>query len=586
MFTLGKADYLSRELGSETVWFQVAIKNTLTTQIKRYIVFSSPLTGWLDRYYLDDENKTILLDHAGSYQPRSMWPDQRGAGIFLVNLKAGESITYLFRHSSYNRLETKIFLQHNELVEKNFEQTNQYSAIAWGVLFALLTLNLTLFFYGRETIYLLYFFAASTLAVITHGLQGSIPIFTLLGGSSLIPYHLSVFAFYAIFASLLFGSRFITVRSYGIWIWPYRVVSWLSLIFALLGSIPLFYHSYGHFLEITSNIFILFSFLLVISSALHAIYQHNIEARFYLFSWMFLLLGIGFYYAANWGFTSYSVHYNSAILFGAIVHLLVASLGLSYHYYCFDNSKTEYKAVTSERGKLKRLFKTLSQELVNKLHVIQTISKQHARDGYHGSDWQEVLFACNNIQAIINNVRLEANVAYQKDNLSFAVVKVVDMLQEVHGHFLNKLNQKKIFWSVDVDPVDIDVLVDRNIIVMNVLSNVISNAIKFTKGDGQGSIYITVRTLGRRNADQVEITIRDNGIGIPVEIKKKIFDGGSEISRRGTDDEPGSGFGMGMIRDYIKLNNGSITIHSSCIENHDLTSGTAVTISLPKGSVG
>jgi two-component system, sensor histidine kinase LadS len=585
MFTANGEDSFVRGYSNKVMWYQITLANHLSTTVKRYIVFSSAVTGWLDRYYIDADQRVVSLDRSGSYRHRSLWADHRGAGIFPVTLQPGESITYLFKHSSYDRLDTRVLLQTEKILNNNWNDSTQYSYIFLGMLFAIVISNLIFFIYGREMIYLLYVATASMMAIVAHTLHGTLPIYGMLGGSAFFPYHLNIITYYAICTSLLFAYYFLSVHRYGWWVWPYRILFGISLLLALFGSVPPFYQSYGYILGIISDILVPIGVLLLLASSLYAIFQRNVAARFYLFSWIFIFLGIGSYYATQLGWFSYTPLYNSYVLLGSVVELMVVSFGLAYRFYRFEASEMERRVATFERGKLKRLFKVLSHDLVNKVFVIQNIAKRHARGEHAGSDWLEVLAVSSSIQAIVNNVRQEAKVAHQKDNLSFTAVRVSDMLQEVHGNFIYKLEKKSISWNVDMEDADAIVWVDRSIFVMNVISNIVSNSIKFTDNDGSGAIFITVKSLGQRSSDRVELTFKDNGIGIPLLLQKKIYDGGKETSRRGTDNEPGTGFGMGMIRDYIQLNGGTIHLSSTCRDDGDLTSGTTIVIVLPKGNV-
>jgi signal transduction histidine kinase len=84
-----------------------------------------------------------------------------------------------------------------------------------------------------------------------------------------------------------------------------------------------------------------------------------------------------------------------------------------------------------------------------------------------------------------------------------------------------------------------------------VLRNLINNAIKFTPAGGE--VVITAR----QEKDQAEITVRDNGKGIPPENQHRIF---SNIyySTTGTQNEKGCGLGLHLSKDFIERNHGRI----------------------------
>jgi signal transduction histidine kinase len=89
-----------------------------------------------------------------------------------------------------------------------------------------------------------------------------------------------------------------------------------------------------------------------------------------------------------------------------------------------------------------------------------------------------------------------------------------------------------------------------------VIRNLVGNAIKFSHPGGQ--ITIKCETKGK----EAEISISDDGIGMPGEIKDNIFRIDSNVSRPGTQKEEGSGLGLILCKEYIEKNNGAITVES------------------------
>lgn len=106
--------------------------------------------------------------------------------------------------------------------------------------------------------------------------------------------------------------------------------------------------------------------------------------------------------------------------------------------------------------------------------------------------------------------------------------------------------------------------------LVRVFNNIISNAIKFTPNAGQ----ITISTINLKN--KIIIKICDNGIGIPLELQKNIFDKFTKSKRTGLNGEKANGLGMHIVKQIINSLNGEIRIES------DGTSGTSVFVELPK----
>lgn len=87
---------------------------------------------------------------------------------------------------------------------------------------------------------------------------------------------------------------------------------------------------------------------------------------------------------------------------------------------------------------------------------------------------------------------------------------------------------------------------------------------------------ITISTINLKN--KIIIKISDNGIGIPLELQKNIFDKYTKSRRTGLNGEKTKGLGMHIVKEIINSLNGEIRIES------DETSGTSVFVELPKKS--
>ena len=89
------------------------------------------------------------------------------------------------------------------------------------------------------------------------------------------------------------------------------------------------------------------------------------------------------------------------------------------------------------------------------------------------------------------------------------------------------------------------------------LGNVLGNAAKYTDRGGRIELLCS-----RRGAD-IEIRVRDNGIGIPAELLPRIFDLFTQLDRRSDYSSSGLGIGLALVRRLVEMHGGSITAHSA-----------------------
>jgi signal transduction histidine kinase len=106
--------------------------------------------------------------------------------------------------------------------------------------------------------------------------------------------------------------------------------------------------------------------------------------------------------------------------------------------------------------------------------------------------------------------------------------------------------------------------------VLRLLTNLISNGIKFTPRDGQ----VTVSTHQLPNGS-ASIAVMDTGIGIAADKLPLLFDRFSKISQVGTAGELSTGLGMAIVKEIVERHGGTINVTSQ------LGIGTTVTVTLP-----
>lgn len=105
--------------------------------------------------------------------------------------------------------------------------------------------------------------------------------------------------------------------------------------------------------------------------------------------------------------------------------------------------------------------------------------------------------------------------------------------------------------------------------IEQVIINVVSNAIKYTPDGGE------IKLMARAADGGVELTISDNGIGIPAEDLPHLFERFYRVEKSRTSETGGTGLGLAIAKEIVDAHGGSISIAS------ELGEGTAVTIYLP-----
>ena len=157
---------------------------------------------------------------------------------------------------------------------------------------------------------------------------------------------------------------------------------------------------------------------------------------------------------------------------------------------------------------------------------------------------------------------------FEYNPVNIKLIKIINnSLNMLKGNAL----KKQLNLTVEVDKT-IDVLADEDML-NSIVQNVISNAIKFTKREGDIKIFTNV--ISTENGKKMaEVIIQDTGIGISKEDIEKI-NRDSIFSTPGTEREYGTGLGLLLVKEYVEKNGGFVRIHSK------INQGTTFAFALP-----
>jgi len=117
-------------------------------------------------------------------------------------------------------------------------------------------------------------------------------------------------------------------------------------------------------------------------------------------------------------------------------------------------------------------------------------------------------------------------------------------------------SEKKTIVVHNEIPDNLEIFVDENMI-SSVLRNLISNALKFTPKGGE--ITITSAQLIDKS---IKISISDTGIGMNKKTLDKLFQIDQKVSSPGTEDEPGTGLGLLLCKEFVEKHGGKIWAES------------------------
>lgn len=212
----------------------------------------------------------------------------------------------------------------------------------------------------------------------------------------------------------------------------------------------------------------------------------------------------------------------------------------------------------------------VTHELKTPLSTIRTIADTLVRGRVTTADqiqtYAELLVQEERrLVRIVDNLLAYARVTDVAEVYSFEPVAPDEVIAEVLGRFNRQLMDGGFDFDVNVDESLPRVNADRTSIVL-ALDNLIDNAIRYS-GDSTRATLIA-----RRNGSNVDMQVRDHGIGIPADelerVQRRFVRGRSSTSH-------GSGLGLAIVRRIAHDHGGDLRIESQ------VGVGTVVTLSVP-----
>lgn len=212
--------------------------------------------------------------------------------------------------------------------------------------------------------------------------------------------------------------------------------------------------------------------------------------------------------------------------------------------------------------KIDALFRVLFHDLANSLGRIN-IGMSLCERETNGEATTRGLEIIGDAQAsmleVTQNVRRMYAVSKGKAEVDLSPVLLNSSVDQMKEIFAAQLENKRIKVEYDAEKHQgLSVIVDQVSFNNQVLGNVFSNAIKFSHPGG--TIHINCWPV---NHHTIALEVKDNGIGMPDALCNSLFDLSKKTSRQGTSGELGTGFGMHIMKSFVEMYQGQVTVEST-----------------------
>lgn len=242
------------------------------------------------------------------------------------------------------------------------------------------------------------------------------------------------------------------------------------------------------------------------------------------------------------------------------ISFYIAIAVISMFLFYIIRSQFKFIKLNSDLRRDKTIISVLSHDIATPLTILIESAKRLKEK--LGNQFEEetnrILKSAEKQKELLIKARSFHATNLGKIKINLEPIHVSEIITETLSLYKHHLTEKNISFHVEMRDGILRVLADPMSAVHNVLGNVISNSIKFSKPGTKINI-----ASYKYKKKYVVIEVTDQGAGIPPEIINALFEYNRHSTRKGTDGETGTGLGMLQIKAFMDYYNGAVEIISN-----------------------
>ncbi len=211
-----------------------------------------------------------------------------------------------------------------------------------------------------------------------------------------------------------------------------------------------------------------------------------------------------------------------------------------------------------------RFFSNMSHEIRTPINTILGLNEVTLRRGDLPddviSDARSIEGAGSMLLAMVNDILDMSRLESGSMDIVPVSYSINDMLSELWNMIRPRAQAKGLTLKVDVDPSTPSELFGDEVRIKQILINILTNAIKYTK-EGSVRLYIESEQTGD-NEVMLTYAITDTGMGIKKEAMPHLFDAFKRVDEEKNRNIEGTGLGLSIVKQLVDLMNGEVTVNS------------------------
>ncbi len=166
----------------------------------------------------------------------------------------------------------------------------------------------------------------------------------------------------------------------------------------------------------------------------------------------------------------------------------------------------------------------------------------------------------NTLLKIINDILDFSKIESGKMDINLAEYELFSIVKDISSFIMARIGDKKLEFVVDVAPDIPRQLMGDRIRIQQVILNLATNAVKFTK---EGCVWLSIHYEKKSDREiLLKVSVQDTGIGIKKEDMGKLFQSFQQVDSKRNRNIEGTGLGLAISKQLITLMNGEIRVDS------------------------
>lgn len=276
-----------------------------------------------------------------------------------------------------------------------------------------------------------------------------------------------------------------------------------------------------------------------------------------------------------------------------ILYLLVIGFSIRAYFKFKVNKAKLQNQLTFEQQEAKRvkeldtvktqLYANITHEFRTPLTVILGMANQvkNNPEKYLENGVDMIVRNGENLLNLVNEMLDLSKLEDGKMTLQFTEGDIIAFLRYIVESFqsLAVSQQKQFHFLAEVDELLVAYDAEK---IRQIITNLFSNALKFTPAMGNVYVHISHQDGNKKDIIQLILKVKDTGIGIPESQIEHVFDRFYQLDNSHIRKAEGTGIGLALTKELVKLMQGTIAVKSPPV---GATKGTEFTITIPLHTV-